>query len=98
MEKKSLIIGAMTNYDFEKVRPWVKSIEKCGFTGDKEKKISQFDEFLAGREFRGAGMEDRPLIAKAPHLFCDDSRLMSETGSDVNEIWFLKESMVERHI
>ena len=32
---KSLIIGAMTNYNFEQVRPWVKSIEKSGFTGDK---------------------------------------------------------------
>lgn len=32
---KSLIIGAMTNYEYEQVRPWVKSVNTCGFTGDK---------------------------------------------------------------
>lgn len=32
---KSLIIGAMTNYNFEQVRPWVRSIEMSGFEGDK---------------------------------------------------------------
>jgi hypothetical protein len=35
MEKKSLIIGAMTNYDFDKVAPWIKSVNECGFEGDK---------------------------------------------------------------
>jgi hypothetical protein len=32
--KKDLIIGAITNYDFEKVRPWVKSVNEH-FVGDK---------------------------------------------------------------
>ena len=35
MAKKNLIIGAMTNYDFAQVRPWVRSINHCGFVGDK---------------------------------------------------------------
>lgn len=35
MAEKSLIIGAITNYDFEKVAPWVKSINETGFVGDK---------------------------------------------------------------
>lgn len=34
-EKKSLIIGAMTDYTFDKVAPWVKSINDCGFDGDR---------------------------------------------------------------
>jgi hypothetical protein len=33
--QKSLIIGAITNYDFDKVSPWVKSINESGFVGDK---------------------------------------------------------------
>lgn len=32
---KNLIIGAFTGYDFEQLKPWVKSIDECGFTGDK---------------------------------------------------------------
>ena len=35
MEKKDLIIGAFTNYDFNQLKPWVESIDECGFTGDK---------------------------------------------------------------
>jgi len=35
MEKKDLIIGAFTNYNFNQLRPWVESIEECGFKGDK---------------------------------------------------------------
>jgi hypothetical protein len=35
MEKKSLIIGAMTNYSFDKVAPWINSVNQCGFEGDK---------------------------------------------------------------
>jgi hypothetical protein len=35
MAEKSLIIGAITNYDFDKVAPWVKSINETGFVGDK---------------------------------------------------------------
>jgi hypothetical protein len=35
MEKKDLIIGAFTNYDFNQLKPWVESIDECGFQGDK---------------------------------------------------------------
>jgi hypothetical protein len=35
MAKKDLIIGAFKNYDFNKVKPWVDSINTCGFKGDK---------------------------------------------------------------
>ena len=35
MDKKDLIIGAFKNYDFNTLKPWVQSINECGFTGDK---------------------------------------------------------------
>ena len=33
--KKDLIIGAYTNYNWDKIKYWVNSIEQSGFTGDK---------------------------------------------------------------
>jgi hypothetical protein len=33
--KKSLIIGAFTNYNFNQLKPWVDSINQSGFTGDR---------------------------------------------------------------
>ena len=33
---KDLIIGAYTNYNWDQIKYWVNSIEKSGFTGDKE--------------------------------------------------------------
>lgn len=43
--KKDLIIGCFTNYDWSKIRYWVNSIEKSGFTGDKAMLVynSDFD-------------------------------------------------------
>jgi hypothetical protein len=32
---KSLIIGAFTNYNYNQLKPWAESIDRCGFTGDK---------------------------------------------------------------
>ena len=33
--KKDLIVGCYTNYDWDKIKYWVNSIDQCGFTGDK---------------------------------------------------------------
>jgi hypothetical protein len=33
--KKDLIIGAFTNYNYNQLKPWVESIDDCGFTGHK---------------------------------------------------------------
>lgn len=35
MQQKDLIIGAFTNYDWDKVKYWANSIVKSGFNGDK---------------------------------------------------------------
>lgn len=33
--EKNLIIGAFTNYNYNQLKPWVESIDECGFVGDK---------------------------------------------------------------
>jgi len=33
--EKDLIIGAFKNYSFETIKPWIQSINECGFEGDK---------------------------------------------------------------
>ena len=33
--EKDLIIGAFKNYNFETIKPWIQSINECGFKGDK---------------------------------------------------------------
>jgi len=33
--EKDLIIGAFKNYTFNTIKPWINSINECGFTGDK---------------------------------------------------------------
>ena len=32
---KDIILGSFTNYDWDKIKYWVNSIDACGFTGDK---------------------------------------------------------------
>lgn len=33
--EKDLIIGFITGYTFDKLKPWIKSLNECGFEGDK---------------------------------------------------------------
>ena len=35
MGKRSLIIGAATGYNYNQLKPWIESINGCGFDGDK---------------------------------------------------------------
>ena len=35
MGKRSLIIGAATVYNYNQLKPWIESINECGFDGDK---------------------------------------------------------------
>jgi hypothetical protein len=32
---KDIVVGAITNYNFDKIKPWVNSLDTCGFTGTK---------------------------------------------------------------
>jgi hypothetical protein len=38
---KNLIIGAFTNYNYNQLKPWVESIDSCGFKGDKVMVVGQ---------------------------------------------------------
>ena len=33
--EKDLVIGFITGYKFDKLKPWIKSLNECGFEGDK---------------------------------------------------------------
>ena len=33
--KKDMVIGCITGYTFDKIKPWVNSLDRCGFTGTK---------------------------------------------------------------
>ena len=44
MEKKDLIIGAFTGYNYNQLKPWAESIDECGFTGDKVVVVQHTDE------------------------------------------------------
>lgn len=41
---KDLIIGAYTNYNWNQIKFWANSIDKCGFTGDKAVIVYNSDE------------------------------------------------------
>ena len=32
---KDIVVGCITGYDFDKIKPWVNSLDRCGFTGTK---------------------------------------------------------------
>ena len=32
---KDIVVGCITGYDFDKIKPWVNSLDTCGFTGTK---------------------------------------------------------------
>ena len=32
---EDMVIGFITGYDFDKIKPWVNSLDRCGFTGTK---------------------------------------------------------------
>lgn len=44
MAKQSLIIGAATGYNYNQLKPWIESINECGFEGDKVLVLGQASE------------------------------------------------------
>ena len=55
---KDLIIGAITKYDYDKIEPWVNSIEKSGFDGHKALIVYDIDAATSNK-----------LVAKGFRLF-----------------------------
>jgi hypothetical protein len=54
--EKDLIIGGFTNYNYNQLKPWVESIDECGFKGDKVMVVGnssdETKEQLLKRNFR----------------------------------------------
>jgi hypothetical protein len=54
--KKDLIVGCYTGYDWDKIKFWANSIDRCGFTGDKMMVVYHSDlntaQILAGKNFK----------------------------------------------
>lgn len=74
MAKKNLIIGGFTNYDYNQLKPWVESIDECGFEGDKVmvtgKASKETIKELEDRNFKIVYMQDTQLpIHVARFLF-----------------------------
>jgi hypothetical protein len=39
---KDIVVGCITGYDFEKIKPWVNSLDRCGFDGVKAMSVIMF--------------------------------------------------------
>ena len=69
MAKKDLIIGAFTNYNFNQLKPWVESIEECGFKGDKVMVVGNHSpETLHELEKRNFFLVDMPKLNLPVHV------------------------------
>lgn len=47
MEQKDCVIGFITGYDFDKLKPWIYSLNQSGFTGDKILVVYNLDYSVA---------------------------------------------------
>ena len=99
MEKKDLIIGAFTNYNFNQLRPWVESIEECGFKGDKVMVVGNHSpETLVELEKRNFFLVDMPklnipvhvlrFLAIYDYLKDVDSHYRYVVTTDVKDVYF----------
>ena len=63
--KKDLIVGCYTNYDWDKIKFWVNSIDQSGFTGDKMMVIYNSDiataQRVANNGFKIFGFNQDPV-------------------------------------
>lgn len=59
---KDLIIGGFTNYNYNQLKPWVESIDECGFKGDKVMVVGNAStetiKELKDRNFKIVPMQD----------------------------------------
>lgn len=68
MATKNLIIGAFKGYTFKQVEPWVKSLNECGFEGDKVI-ISINSSVETNKKLQDAGMTVLPSQTPGNMMF-----------------------------
>jgi hypothetical protein len=95
---RDLIIGACTNYNFDQVKTWINSINRCGFQGDKTLMIFDGNQELIDKVIeQGFTAINVPLdpnqsiytqrfIAIYDYIYCNPARYVITT--DVKDVVF----------
>jgi len=66
---KNLIIGAFTGYNYNQLKPWVDSIDSCGFVGDKVMVVGDASQDTRNELLKqGFRLHDMPRINAPIHV------------------------------
>jgi len=75
IKKPSLVIGFFQNYNFDKLKPWINSLNSCGFKGDKVLIGSDISDDLVNKInnsgvkcFRVTNLHRKPNIQRFKHI------------------------------
>ena len=102
---KDLIIGAFKNYNFEQVKPWIHSINECGFKGDKvliaidasEETINKIAQAgftpISARSMSGAMFHMERFIHIYDYLKKHNDEYRFVVSTDVRDVIFQKDPM-----
>jgi hypothetical protein len=69
MASKNLIIGAFTDYNYNQLKPWCESIDRCGFVGDKALVVGNSSEETINKLIKNNFIVikmDQQLMKEAP--------------------------------
>jgi hypothetical protein len=86
MPKKDAVVTAISGYGWDKIRPYVISLERSGFTGDKIAFVTNTVELFARN-----CLENRGFIVIPVHLTGLDAQLFGYRGRFVPFIQWLKD-------
>jgi hypothetical protein len=75
IKKPSLVIGFFQNYNFDKLKPWINSLNSCGFKGDKVLIGADISDDLVNKInnsgvkcFRVTNLHRKPNIQRFKHI------------------------------
>jgi hypothetical protein len=99
---KNLIIGAFTGYNYNQLKPWVESIDRCGFKGDKVMVVGEASQETRNKlDEQGFKLFQMPRINAPIHVarFWSIYSFLKEFGqnyeivvtTDVKDVYFQKD-------
>lgn len=99
---KNLIIGAFSGYNYNQLKPWVESIESCGFVGDKVMVVGDAsDETCEELIHHGFELSIMPKIGAPIHvarfwsiydyLYNNTSKYDIVVTTDVKDVYFQRD-------